>query len=52
VEKVISSEAAKERAQLLVMGTVGRRGVQARLLGNTAEKVLRYIRTDVLAMKS
>lgn len=52
VAKVISSEAAKERAQLLVMGTVGRRGVQARLLGNTAESVLRHIRTDVLAMKS
>jgi universal stress protein E len=52
VAKVISSVAAQERAQLLVMGTVGRRGVQARLLGNTAESVLRHIRTDVLAMKS
>lgn len=52
VDKVINSEAAKHRAQLLVMGTVGRRGVQARLLGNTAESVLRHIRTDVLAMKS
>lgn len=52
VAKVITSEAAKERAQLLVMGTVGRRGVQARLLGNTAESVLRHIRTDVLALKS
>ncbi len=51
VEKVINSVAAKERAQLLVMGTVGRRGVQAKLLGNTAEGVLRHIRTDVLAMK-
>ncbi len=51
VAKVISSVAAQERAQLLVMGTVGRRGVQARLLGNTAESVLRHVRTDVLAMK-
>jgi universal stress protein E len=52
VDKVISSEAAKQRAQLLVMGTVGRRGVKGRLLGNTAESVLRHIRTDVLAIKS
>lgn len=51
VEKVISSVAAKQRAQLLVMGTVGRRGVRARLLGNTAEKVLRHLRTDVLTLK-
>ncbi len=51
VAKVISSEAAKQRSQLLVMGTVGRRGIKARLLGNTAESVLRHIRTDVLAIK-
>ncbi|MFK8048983.1 MAG: universal stress protein [Halioglobus sp.] len=51
VEKVITSVAAKQRAQLLVMGTVGRRGVRARLLGNTAEKVLRHLRTDVLTLK-
>lgn len=51
VDKVINSVAAKERAQLVVLGTVGRRGVKARLLGNTAESVLRHIRTDVLAMK-
>ncbi|MFT4826597.1 MAG: universal stress protein E [Cryomorphaceae bacterium] len=51
VEKVITSVAAKQRAQLVVMGTVGRRGVRARLLGNTAEKVLRHLRTDVLTLK-
>jgi len=51
VARVISSEAARARAQLLVMGTVGRRGIKARLLGNTAEDVLRHIRTDVLAVK-
>lgn len=51
VEKVISSDAAKQRAQLLVMGTVGRRGVKARLMGNTAEAVLRHLKTDVLALK-
>jgi universal stress protein E len=52
VAKVITSVSAQERAQLLVMGTVGRSGVHARLLGNTAESVLQHIRTDVLAVKS
>jgi len=30
---------------------VGRKGVKARLLGNTAEQVLRHMKTDVLAIK-
>lgn len=51
VAKVISSEAARIRAQIVVMGTVGRKGVKARLIGNTAESVLRLLRTDVLALK-
>jgi universal stress protein E len=51
VEKVITSRAAKVRAQIVVMGTVARTGVKARLLGNTAEKVLRHLKTDVLAIK-
>lgn len=51
VEKVITSQAAKVRAQIVVIGTVGRTGVKARLLGNTAEKVLEHLHTDVLAIK-
>jgi len=51
VDKVITSDAASQRAQLVVMGTVARRGVKARLLGNTAEAVLRHLKTDVLALK-
>ncbi len=51
VEKVITSQAAEVRAQIVVLGTVGRTGVRARLLGNTAEKVLRHMKTDVLAIK-
>ena len=51
VEKVIASRAAKVGAQIVVMGTVGRKGVKARLLGNTAEKVLSHMKTDVLAIK-
>lgn len=49
--KVITSRAAAVRAQLVVMGTVARKGVRARLLGNTAEEVLRHLKTDVLAVK-
>lgn len=49
--RVIASTAAKDRAQLVVMGTVGRKGVSARLLGNTAESVLGHLKTDVLALK-
>lgn len=51
VDKVITSEAARLKAQLLVMGTVGRKGVRAKLMGNTAESVLQKLRTDVLALK-
>mgnify|MGYP001814104241 CR=1 FL=1 len=51
VEKVIRSQAAKVRAQVVVMWTVARKGVKERLLGNTAEKVLRNMKTDVLAIK-
>lgn len=50
-ESVVASRAAKVRAQLVVMGTVGRKGVRARLLGNTAEKVLLHLKSDVLAIK-
>lgn len=51
VDKVIASEAARMKAQLVVMGTVGRKGVKAKLMGNTAERVLSKLRTDVLALK-
>jgi universal stress protein E len=51
IDKVITSEAARLKAQLVVMGTVGRSGIKARVLGNTAEKVLTRLRTDVLALK-
>ena len=51
VARVINSRAAKVRAQIVVMGTVGRKGVKARLMGNTAEKVLGHLKTDVLAIK-
>ncbi len=51
VDKVIHSQAAKIRAQVVVMGTVARKGIKAQLVGNTAESVLQDLRTDVLALK-
>lgn len=51
VDRVISSCAAKVRAQIVVLGTVGRKGVKAKLMGNTAEEVLRHLKTDILALK-
>lgn len=51
IEKVITSTAAKVRAQIVVMGTVSRGGVAARVLGNRAEEVLEHLHTDVLAIK-
>ena len=43
--------ATEIQADLIVMGTVGRRGVTGLLLGNTAETVLTYSECDVLAVK-
>lgn len=43
---------AKElNADLIVMGTIGRRGVEGLLLGNTAESVLTHCDCDVLTVK-
>jgi len=34
-----------------VIGTTGKTGLAARVIGNTAEKVLTHLRTDLLAIK-
>lgn len=47
---VIPSQAAKCNAGLVVMGTVGRKGIKGKLLGNTAERVLRLLKTDLLVI--
>ena len=51
VHRVVPSMANRLQAQLVVMGTVGRRGLTARLMGNTAERVLTRLGADVLALK-
>jgi nucleotide-binding universal stress UspA family protein len=46
----ILAAAARERADLIVMGTQGLGGVRKWLLGSTTERVLRRTRTPVLAV--
>lgn len=40
------------RAELIVMGTAARRGVQGMVVGNTAERVLTEARCDLLTVRS
>lgn len=51
VAQTIVSEAAASKAQLVVMGTVGRKGMKAQVIGNTAETVLGLLKTDTLTLK-
>ena len=49
-ELLIPEISEKIGAQLVVIGTVARSGLQGILLGNTAEQVLNRLRTDVLVL--
>jgi len=51
VGKTVSKIASKINAQLLVLGTSGRSGVGALVLGNSAEKVLQKSHCEILAVK-
>lgn len=48
--KVISSTAAKSKAGVVVIGMIGRSGISGKVFGNTAEKTLSLLKTDVLAL--
>jgi universal stress protein E len=50
-ERVVDGVASKLKAALVVMGTIGRKGLKGRLLGNTAEKVLHSNRSNLLALR-
>ena len=50
-EDVISQVASNIDAELVVIGTVGRQGISAALIGNTAEHVIDVITCDLLALK-
>jgi len=49
--EAIPGIAREINADLIVMGTVGRTGVQGLFMGNTAEKVLSQVNCSVLAVK-
>lgn len=49
--KAVNAVADRIKAQLLVLGTTARRGVEGFVLGNTAERVLSKAHTDILAIK-
>ncbi|MBC3766823.1 universal stress protein [Neptunicella marina] len=49
--KVIPSVASEYGASLVVIGSVGRKGLKAKLMGNTAEKVLALLKTNVLVVQ-
>ena len=49
-EQVISSLAAKLNADLVIIGSVGNVGIKAKLIGNTAEKIMRLLKTDLLIL--
>jgi nucleotide-binding universal stress UspA family protein len=50
-EDVIPAYAAAHDIDLVVMGTVARRGVAGWIMGNTAERVLQRLRCSVVALK-
>jgi universal stress protein E len=50
-ETVIEQVALKVDAELVILGTVGRTGISAALIGNTAEHVIDQLNCDVLALK-
>jgi len=50
-EDVLPEVAARMRADLLIMGTVGRIGLAGVLMGNTAETILSRVDCSVLALK-
>lgn len=50
-ETVIEQVAKKIDAELVILGTIGRTGISAALIGNTAEHVIDQLNCDVLALK-
>ena len=50
-EDVIPAVAEDIKAGIVVLGTVGRTGLSAAFIGNTAERVIGHLRCDLLAIK-
>jgi len=50
-EDIIQNQALALDAELVILGTIGRTGLSAALIGNTAEHVIDGLNCDVLALK-
>jgi universal stress protein E len=50
-DKNIAHMASELHSNLVIIGSIGRKGISGYLLGNTAEKVLHNLRTDCLIVK-
>ena len=50
-EEIIPDIVDATKSQLLIIGTVGRKGLTGSLLGNTAEKILDNLHCEVLALR-
>lgn len=50
-KNVIPSIASDVSAGLVIIGTVGRKGLKEKLLGNTAEKILALLKTNILVIQ-
>ena len=50
-EEVIPDLAEHLQAGIVVLGTIGRTGISAAFLGNTAEQVIDHLRCDLLVIK-
>lgn len=51
IDKVISDTAREIGADIIIVGTVGRSGIRASIVGNTSEKILDQTDCDVLVLK-
>lgn len=47
---MILSLAAKLNADLVIISSVGNVGIKAKLIGNTAEKIMRLLKTELLIL--
>lgn len=50
-DKVIPSLAAQYKASLVIIGSASKQGLRQKLVGNTAEGILKILKTDVLVLK-
>lgn len=49
--KIVPSTANKIKADIVICGSMARKGVQAKLMGNTAEAIIQKLYTDILVVK-